>query len=359
MLDLYCGLGGLSLGFELTDTFKTIGGIDNFAWAVRTFYHNHQIRPSLISEPQDMGTLEPERLLDALGERPEVIVGGPPCQGFSHAGRRLENLREDPRNQQVFHYSRLVRGLQPKVFVLENVSGMLKTGQSQKHELIESLIGAFAEMGYETAWSILNTAHYRVPQVRRRLIMVGVHQGERPFSFPEPPCSEQPSLFADPCATVSDALSDMPKPNGGQCIPYDLPPTTPLQKFLRTDSPGVWNHLDTAHSSEMRKRLAAQVVGTRLYANWNHSWYRLDPTRFRRQSRRIIERHSFIFQNQGPRHLGNALASKRYPTDLNCSDPKPHSSSWSECCPACFFSASRDSDCHSGFQGKAQATLVS
>lgn len=279
VLDLYSGLGGLSLGFELTDAFRTIGGIDNYEWAVRTFYFNHQSAARLIAKPVDMTELPTEAVLDDLGESPDVIVGGPPCQGFSHAGRRLDDLQSDPRNEQVFHYFRFVRDIRPKAFLMENVSGILKTGQSRKHELIDSLVREYERIGYSISWRVLNTSHFRVPQVRKRFIMVGLRDRSRPFTFPSPPCSEDAGLFGEPMSTVLDALGDLPKPNGGGLIPYDRNATTPLQRFLRAGSEGVWNHLDTVHSDEMIARLKAQEVGTRLYPNWNHSWYRLDPNR--------------------------------------------------------------------------------
>ncbi|MGH7812421.1 MAG: DNA cytosine methyltransferase [Candidatus Binataceae bacterium] len=279
VLDLYCGLGGLSLGFELTEFFRTVGGVDNYPWAVRTFYHNHEVAPRLLSRPLDMSVLSPATVLDDLGQSPDVIVGGPPCQGFSHAGKRLEDLREDPRNENVFHFFRFVRRIRPKAFLMENVSGILKTGQSKKHELIDSLARECEEIGYRTVWTVLNTAHYRVPQVRKRFVMVGVRAGEHPFKFPEAACSDDRGLFGEPVSTVLDALGDMPKPNGGGRIPYDRPPRTRLQRFLREGSEGVSNHLVTAHSPDMVIRLAAQSLGTRLYPNWNHSWYRLDPSR--------------------------------------------------------------------------------
>jgi DNA (cytosine-5)-methyltransferase 1 len=278
VLDLYSGLGGLSLGFEFTGAFRTIGGIDNYPPAVATFSFNHTFTTGLLSKPADMSVLQPLAVVDELGETPDVIVGGPPCQGFSHAGRRLEDLKEDSRNDQVFHFFRFVRDLRPKVFLMENVSGILRTGQAKKNELIDNLAAEYRALGYSVAWKVLNTAHYRVPQVRKRFIMVGIRDSATEFSFPSSPCTEEPSLFSEPMRTVLEALGDMPDPSAG-FVKYDRPATNALQRFLREDSDGIWNHLDTRHSEEMIERLKAQQVGTRLYPNWNHSWYRLDPSR--------------------------------------------------------------------------------
>src|SRR5690349_10672694 len=105
VLDLYCGFGGLSLGFEYTRAFEVIGGIDFYDWAVKTFYENHPKlkKLKLISKPSDMSTLSAKAVLKDMGSKPDIIVGGPPCQGFSFAGKRLEEYLHDKRNEQVFH----------------------------------------------------------------------------------------------------------------------------------------------------------------------------------------------------------------------------------------------------------------
>jgi len=278
ILDLYCGFGGLSLGFDLTDAFETSGGIDHFAPAVKTFYANHLCKPKLISRPQDMTVLKPQAVLDDLGHRPDVIVGGPPCQGFSDAGRRLTDLGDDPRNEHVLHFYEFVREMRPSVFVMENVSGILRTGQAQKHDLIDSLVREYEEIGYRVSWRVLNSSGFRVPQHRKRFLLVGM-RGRKGFVFPAPVSSEDAALFAEPALTVQDALGDMPSPRVDDPQPYESEPTTPLQRFLRAGSDGLYNHLQTIHSDEMVLRLNAQDVGTRLYPNWNHSWYRLDPAR--------------------------------------------------------------------------------
>ena len=279
LLDLYSGLGGISLGFEMTGAYRTLGGIDNFQPAVTTFCENHGIRSGLLSVPQDISELEPAAVLDDLQCQPDVIVGGPPCQGFSHAGRRLEDLRDDARNHQVFHFFRFVRDIRPAAFLMENVSGILKTGQQQKHELIDVLVREYEQLGYKVAWRVLNTAHYRVPQSRKRFILVGFRETSSAFTFPAPPCSEDVGLFGEPLYTVKDALGDLPTPVPADPQPYERAAETPMQRFLRNGCQQIHNHLETIHSPDMVIRLKQQKVGTRLYPNWNHSWYRLDPAR--------------------------------------------------------------------------------
>ncbi len=279
ILDLYSGLGGLSLGFGLTKSFSAIAGIDSFDWAVRTFYENHSCESRLLGKPQDMSVLEPQAVLDDLGEQPDVIVGGPPCQGFSDAGRRLVDLRGDDRNSQVFHFFRFVKDIRPRAFVMENVSGILRTGQTRKHELIDLLVEEYGRLGYALSWKILNSANYRVPQNRRRFVMVGLLNTKRSFVFPAPITSEEAKLFSEPALTVFDALGDLPSPRLEDPQPYEEKARTPLQRFLRAGSASLHNHSQTIHSPQMVARLTAQGIGTRLYPNWNHSWFRLDPDR--------------------------------------------------------------------------------
>lgn len=162
---------------------------------------------------------------------------------------------------------------------MENVSGILKTGQSRKHELIDTLVREYENLGYRVRWTVLNSANYRVPQNRKRFVLVGAREAKKGFAFPAAPCGEEAGLFFEACQTVGDALSDLPTPQKSDPQPYEQEPKTPLQRFLREGSKSLHNHLITVHSKEMEERLSVQGIGTRLYPNWNHSWYRLDPSR--------------------------------------------------------------------------------
>lgn len=281
LIDLYCGLGGLSLGFELTGAYRTLAGIDIFPPALSTFYASHPFAAPEFQTPHDLGTMDPADFVAAIGGKPDVIAGGPPCQGFSHAGRRLEDFCDDPRNSQVNHFFRFVREIRPRAFLMENVSGILLTGQARRSELVEQLKHQYEDLGYSVSYKVLNTADFRVPQTRRRFIMVGLLDGKTPFRFPEPVCSSQGEslLFGENQYTVFEALGDLPIPIDLEPQPYLDEPRTELQRFLRDGSDALFNHLVTKHSDEMTERLRKQATGTRLYPNWNHSWFRLDPNR--------------------------------------------------------------------------------
>jgi DNA (cytosine-5)-methyltransferase 1 len=279
VLDLYSGFGGLSLGLEMTGAFEVIGGIDNYEWAVKTFYHNHpNLKVKIISKPCDMSKLTTAEVLKDMGRKPDIIVGGPPCQGFSNAGKRHSDFRTDPRNEQVFHYLRFVKEIRPKAFLMENVAGIRSTGQERKNELIDHLIKEFEKAGYVVSWKVVNASDYRVPQHRKRFMLVGALKGKR-FEFPEPPTAEVNLWSAERKNTVADALSDLPSPKHEEPQPYEAKPQTGLQRFLRGKSKGLHNHLVTKHSDVMTERMMAQEQGARLYPNWNHSWVRLHPAK--------------------------------------------------------------------------------
>jgi DNA (cytosine-5)-methyltransferase 1 len=275
-LDLFSGAGGISVGFELTGAFTCAAGIDAYAPAVTSFYANHPHAQSALAKPLDITEVDAREYAAASGGKIDVVVGGPPCQGFSHAGPRD---RDDARNRMVWEFMRFVENIRPSAFVMENVSGLLTTAQSKRGEILEILREEYFKLGYSTSWKIVNSVDYRVPQKRKRLILVGLHDKNRTFEFPVTPCGDDTRLFAHPerVQTVGDALGDLPSPLAIEPQPYEQEPQSWLQRFLRSDSTSLRNHSQTKHSPEMVERLKAQRVGTRLYENWNHSWHRLDP----------------------------------------------------------------------------------
>lgn len=278
VLDLYSGCGGLSLGFELTGAYDVIAGLDKFEWAVESFHANHPAANRAFKKVLDIGALSPSSVRDELGGSPDVIVGGPPCQGFSKAGKRTG---VDPRNLEVWNYLKMVRELQPMAFVMENVDGLLTTGQSERGQLAAELQSEFESAGYVVRAELLDAVNYNVPQRRKRIVMVGIRGKSAPFAFPAPLSPEEHTLLTRgrPINTVLDALGDVPTPTDRNPQPYTKQSRTWLQRFLRLGSPGLYEHSITHHGDDMVMRLQAQKTGTRLYPNWNHSWYRLDPSR--------------------------------------------------------------------------------
>lgn len=162
MVDLFCGAGGLSLGFS-QEGFVTALANDIEACCVDTYAHNHPETPRDHIVQGDI-----REVVDHLEEllkdkRVDIVVGGPPCQGFSMANR--QRLIDDPRNYLYKNYVEVVRRVQPAFFVMENVKGMLSVADQVKED--------FRNTGYEVECHILNARDFGVPQNRERLVYIG------------------------------------------------------------------------------------------------------------------------------------------------------------------------------------------
>ena len=162
IVDLFCGAGGLSLGF-VQEGFCVALANDIEACCVDTYAHNHPETPRDHIIKGDIREVveELERLID--GEPIDIVVGGPPCQGFSMANR--QRLIDDPRNYLYKNYIEVVYRLQPKFFVMENVKGMLGVSNQVKED--------FEAIGYTVECKVFNAKDFGVPQNRERLIYIG------------------------------------------------------------------------------------------------------------------------------------------------------------------------------------------
>lgn len=166
MIDLFCGAGGLSLGFT-QEGFITSLANDIQECCVDTYAHNHPETPRnkiILGDVKDVAD-NIENLVDVKSV--DIVVGGPPCQGFSMANR--QRLIDDPRNQLYKNYVEIVRKVQPKFFVMENVKGMLSVAEQVKED--------FRNIGYSVECHILNAKDFGVPQNRERLIYIGNRLG--------------------------------------------------------------------------------------------------------------------------------------------------------------------------------------
>jgi len=262
--DLFCGAGGIAEGFRQAG-FRSTFGNDFDSAACRTFEQNFPYA-SVYDRPIQELTAS-EILTDiGLGEGDlDVLVGGPPCQGFSvNAPVRSA---EDDRNHLFKHYVRLVlEGLRPKMVVFENVPGLVSMGNTL-HEVSE----AFSNAGYRMKYKILNAAHYGVPQERWRLVIVGTRLDEIAFSFPEPKHyserranftggkeftfrsaigaptdAEAAAYWLEKPLTIREAIGDLPAVgNGGgaQEMPYGGIPVGHFQEYCRLGADDLlFNH---------------------------------------------------------------------------------------------------------------------
>lgn len=271
VLDLFCGTGGFSYGMEHSSLgFSTRFGIDVLPIAAETFRLNH---PNAVALSRDIRKVRRNEVEDAtkLGRgKVDVIVGGPPCQGFSSIRPFRSTNDDDPRNSLFEEYASFVNYFRPKVFVLENVVGLATHKDGTTIEVMED---CFRSLGYECEWRLINAAHFGVPQKRERLVMIGAERGVRPV-FPEPThqyngstigykdrrrviASPAMDLFQpDPplraAVTVMEAIGDLPAVEAGdEAVSYVSSPATAFQEQMRQGSNQLTMHAATAHTKKM------------------------------------------------------------------------------------------------------------
>lgn len=198
IIDCFCGAGGLSLGFERAG-FQVVYAFDLDDIAIKTYQHNPQYHkgPAFVRDIYKVTKESIEQDLGhALGEI-DVVIGGPPCQGFSVQRRGAD---EDPRNNLVLEYVRLLMEVQPKFFVMENVGGLLSP---RGRPYLEQLTKTLGEAGYCIQRKKLTATDYGVPQARKRVFIVGelTNGNQCQFSFPSATTTEAKS--------VREAISDL------------------------------------------------------------------------------------------------------------------------------------------------------
>lgn len=198
-IDLFAGAGGLSLGFELAG-FSIALSIERAPHAAATYRHNH---PDTVLVQDDIMNLDPKRCLVGAGIDPtriDALICGLPCQGFSESNRRTRNL-ENLRNHLYEDMLRFVRDIRPAHVVVENVAGMQTMAGG---EVIRRIFEACGGLGYSMTSFELNAADFGVPQLRRRLFLVGSLDGAR---LPPKPTHGQGSKVP---VTVRNAIGDLP-----------------------------------------------------------------------------------------------------------------------------------------------------
>lgn len=230
LIDLFCGCGGFSLGFERAG-FEVLLGIDIWADALKTFAFNHRGSKTLLADLSLIHPSDTRSILD--GETVDVIIGGPPCQGFSVAGKRIV---DDIRNKLYKNFVNFVAHFKPKAFVMENVPNILTIGGGA---IREAILEDFAALGYTTEYKIMTASDYGVPQNRRRAIFVGFRNGHH-FEFPTPLESEK--------VTSSEAISDLPEHSLDDGHDYVAEPMSDYQMLMRKNSKVINNHQATVHN---------------------------------------------------------------------------------------------------------------
>lgn len=259
LIDLFSGCGGMSSGFNRAD-FQTLSAVEIDAEISNTFKKNH---PTAKIFNQDIKEIISTDLL--VGQKSvDVIVGGPPCQGFSMAGKRIRNKGEfldDQRNQLFKEFYRVVRELRPKIFIMENVPGILSMNDGAIKDTICDL---FQVEGYSTSIKVLLAADYGVPQLRKRAFFIGTSLGIDPETlFPDTTHGNKNV----PYVSIEEAIFDLPFINQGEGIYetiYDKPPTSAYQKVMRRNSTRLFNHVAPKHTESVVEILKLIKEGQRM-----------------------------------------------------------------------------------------------
>ncbi|MGN0739809.1 MAG: DNA cytosine methyltransferase [Treponema sp.] len=239
-LDLFCGCGGLSLGFEKAG-INVLVGIDAWKDAITTFNYNHKNSKGICA---DLSILAPKEIEKELGGKTvDLIIGGPPCQGFSVAGKRIV---DDERNKLYKNFVRFVEYYKPKAFMMENVPNILSIGEGI---VKDSIVKDFSDLGYKVVYKVLTASDYGVPQNRRRAVFVGL-KNEKEFKYPHPTVKNR--------ITSKDAISDLPDKTIIDGDKYPVEPQSEYQKIMRKNAKGLYNHRVTIHT-EQTKRIISLV----------------------------------------------------------------------------------------------------
>lgn len=247
VIDLFSGAGGLSRGF-MDAGFKVLLGVDFDDAALKTFSENHGDAEAMKLDLFNHDNIQ--KIADFLENKKtklDVLVGGPPCQGFSLAGKREEF---DKRN---ILYSAMVKTaalLKPRIVVLENVPGMLTLYNGAGAKRVKE---DFENIGYEVVEpKILYAPDFGVPQIRKRVffVMTLKEQFGEPFTYPEP------KLLESEYVTCEDAIGDLPSLEDStdfslnQIFQYPFKSQTSYQKIMRENSSQIYNHTPTNHAAE-------------------------------------------------------------------------------------------------------------
>ncbi len=276
IIDLFSGAGGLSLGFENAG-FNSILAIDFWKPAIDTYNYN---RKNKVGEVQDITKLGIDYFANYDIKELCGVVGGPPCQGFSIAGKRII---DDDRNKLYRDYFRILSELKPTFFLMENVVGLTNLNGGA---IKEDIFRRASDIGYHVFFNILCASDYGVPQNRKRAIFIGIrddiYKKKGDFVFPKKNTKK---------ISCYDALSDLPNLDKGQDnSTYISLPKSDYQKLMRKKSSTVFNHEQSNHSEKTRiaisyvpegggmKDVPVEIRGERKYSSLLRRMDRTKPS---------------------------------------------------------------------------------
>jgi DNA (cytosine-5)-methyltransferase 1 len=245
VIDLFCGIGGFSYGFLMTDKFEVVLGADVWDVALKTFENNHKGTNLLNVDLTEL----PDTYWKDINIECDVIIAGPPCQGFSMSGKRQS---DDERNSLFKEVVRAAKALEPKFIVIENVVGLLSMRNQDGVYIKEIIYKEFEKIGYKVKHKILNAADYLVPQARKRVIFIASKNYD--INFPEPIVNKESYT------NVEQAISNIP--NNG--IYYENPKSE-YQRIM-SGNKFILNNEKPNHNEIVIKRMKSIPIG----GNWQN-----------------------------------------------------------------------------------------
>ena len=297
VISLFSGSGGLDLGFLETKNFEIIFANDFNVSACETYREN--IGNHIVCDD-----------ITKLNNLPkaDIIIGGPPCQGFSLANP--SRSFDDPRNQLFKEYARIIKEVKPKLFLMENVSGMATMNNGKVFELIKTEL---SNCGYKLHHKLLNSRDYGVPQNRRRMIIIGVRNDiEYNFEFPQPTHSEENFK------TVGDVLINKKIPKNCQNHTFSKLTELNLERIKHIPEGGsmkdcpteLQNNSDLNRS--MRRLSRKKASYTIVHNNCDHYYHPIENRRITIREMARIQQYpdGFIFsgsKSEQSRQVGNSV----------------------------------------------------
>jgi len=237
VVDLFAGVGGLSYGFAHCEEFQVVAANEILPPMAEAYRANHPEVKMYEGDIKDFGR---SCLRSDLGLRVgevDIVVGGPPCQAYSTVGKRLLS---DPRGKLFQEYFRVVKELQPQLFVYENVKGLLSMSNG---ELLETIVALFGSLKYSIQVMLLNSADYGAPQIRERVLIVGT-RSKLDFKFPDPTHRDPGQRLRSfdkalpTWRTLGDAIGDLPFIKAGEeSFEYSCKPQNDFQTRMRRGAP--------------------------------------------------------------------------------------------------------------------------
>lgn len=280
ILDLFSGAGGLSLGLEMNDGFKTVVATDFFKNSLSTLKKNMPDVDIIFGDILDKNIKK--SIIDKSKKgRVNMVVGGPPCQGFSNKGKKLG--LSDPRNFLFLEYLNIVKELKPEIFIMENVKTLVTASDGY---FINEINDKFKKLGYIVSFQVLKASDFGVPQSRERTFIIGSRSIAFNFNM---------LIKSNKTVTVKDAISDLHYLESGEgsvVMNYLNKPLSRYQKIMRNKSSKLFNHTATSHSKIAIRKLSLippekgkeylpkELLGNQKFkTTWSRlEWNKVSPT---------------------------------------------------------------------------------